>query len=109
MQLNNTANLHHRYANKFLLATSILCALYMTFTSPVIANNQSVNIDASNIIEAQENYTKYALEHSYLSYKIELKVLYELQGYDLTWSNGENIMIMLKNFIRFYYKPMTSD
>ena len=89
MQLHNTANILHKFANKFLLAASVFCVLYMTFTSPVIASNLSDNKDASNIIDTQVNYIKYALKHSNFSHKKELKTLYELQGYELIWSNGE--------------------
>ena len=89
MQLHNTANILHKFANKSLLAASIFCVLYMTFTSPVIASNLSDNKNASNIIDTQLNYIKYALKHSNFSHKKELKTLYELQGYELIWSNGE--------------------
>ncbi len=89
-QLTIAAHSCHTIANNLLLVTLVLCLLALSLFSPAVANTPNHVNGTTNLKKTQKNNIEYALENSNFSYKDEINYLYELQHYNLIWSNGVN-------------------
>ena len=89
MQLKKTADLALKNANAILFSSLTIGLIGIFCSATILANSQNALIDVSNPENTQITSFIDVLNNSSLPLKDEVTKLYQLQNYNLIWSNGK--------------------